>query len=264
MRTNLLASLIIPMALLAGCGGADTGSSSDASNAGVALDSANTTSSESAMLVISTDATTPAMTPPVAAGAAAAAAKTWFQPASCVTATAAANVVTYVLNDCTGPWGLVHTTGTVVVTYQIQPGQVTASAVATGLSVNGATLNLNSQGVYTINGTTKALAVTTSGDGTGALGNHITRNGSYTVTWDSASLCATLDGSWSTEIAGATWSTSVTGFEQCKGLCPEKGTIAHTGGISKVTITVTFDGSAAAKWSTSRGASGTLNLLCIG
>jgi hypothetical protein len=118
--------------------------------------------------------------------------------------------------------------------------------------------------VFTVNGATKTLTVTTSGSGVGLLGNAITRQGSYTVTWDATSMCATLDGSWATTIGTATWSTSVTAFEQCKGACPAQGTIAHTGGLSHVTVTVTFDGSAVAKWSTSSGASGTVNLVCGG
>ena len=263
MRMNSTFALI-PMALLLGCGGGGAAASSDSSNAGVALDSTNGTSTESALLMASTDATVPSMSPGAAASAAAASAKTWYQPASCVTATAIGNSVTYVMVDCTGPWGLVHTSGTVVVSYSVDSAGIHASVSATALNVNGAIIDINSTGTFSVNGTTKTLTVATSGAGIGPLGNQITRQGSYTVTWDSASMCATLDGNWSTQIGGALWSTAVSGFEQCKGVCPAHGTIAHTGGLSHVTITVTFDGSAVAKWSTSNGASGAVNMLCGG
>ena len=59
-----------------------------------------------------------------------------------------------------------------------------------------------------------------------------------------------------------TWSTSITNYAQCKAHCPASGTLSHTGGISKLTVTVTFDGSANATWATSRGRSGTIALFC--
>ncbi len=138
-----------------------------------------------------------------------------------------------------------------------------ADVSTTGLSVNGATMNLASQATYTVNGTAKKLVVTTDGSGTGPRGNSLARMGSYTLAWDDASQCGSLDGAWSTVVGGDTWSTSISGYAQCKGHCPTSGTLAHTGGISKVTFTVTFDGSAGAKWSTSRGHSGTIPLFCL-
>jgi hypothetical protein len=153
-------------------------------------------------------------------------------------------------------------TGSVVVTYTKQADGTHADATASGLSVNGATLDLHSQAVYSVNGSAKKLVVNTDGSGTGPRGNQLTRQGSYTLTWDDASECGTLDGAWSTGIGSATWSTSISGYAQCKGHCPTAGTLAHTGGLSKVTVTVTFDGTAGAKWSSSRGRAGVISLLC--
>jgi hypothetical protein len=259
MRTNLLAYLL-PLALLGGCGG-DLG---DAATVSAALDSSDDTATESALLVASVDATESAATADEAAAMAAASAKTWYQPSTCLTATAATNVATYTLTDCTGPWGLVHVTGSVIVTYTKQADGLHADANATGLLVDGATLNLDSQAVYSVTGTTKTLVVATDGGGTGRRGTRITRHGSYTLTWDTASMCGTLDGDWSTGVNGATWSTTMSGYRQCQGACPATGTLAHTGGLSHVTVTVTFDGSADARWTSSRGHSGTVALSCNG
>jgi hypothetical protein len=259
MRTNLLASLM-PLLLLAGCGGADP--SSDSASVSAAIDSNDQTANESALMLATTNGTDGAGSSGDAAVMAGAQAKAFWQPAACVTATQTNNVVSYKLSDCTGPYGLVHVTGTVVVTYTVDAAGVHAAAVATGLQVNGATMNLQSSAVYSVAGTAKKLVVATDGSGTGALGNAIARKGSYTLTWDDASLCGTLDGSWSTQIGSDTWSTGIAGYAQCKSHCPSSGTLTHTGGISKVTVTVTFDGSATATWSTSRGRSGTIALLC--
>jgi hypothetical protein len=261
MRKTTLLS-ILSLTLLAGCGGTNGSSAADSAQASAALDSNDSTTTESALLVASTDGTESSATAEDAAGTASVRARATFSPSSCVTATAVANVVTYMLNDCTGPWGLVHVTGTVVVTYSKQPDGVHADANATGLLVNGATLNINSQAVYSVNGTAHQLTVTTDGGGTGLRGNTIGRHGSYTLAWDTGTQCAALDGQWSTTIASATWSTSVTGFKVCKNECPSAGTIAHTGGLSHVTVTVTFNGSAEASWTSSRGDHGTVALFC--
>jgi hypothetical protein len=259
MRMNLVAYLL-PVGLLIGCGGGDP--NSDAASVSVALDSSDQTANDSALMIATTSGTESAGTSSEAAIMAGAQARTFWQPSTCVTSTQQLNLVTYRLADCTGPYGLVHVSGTVVVTYTVDGSGVHAAAVANGLAVNGATMNLDSQATYTVNGTAKKLMVATNGSGTGALGNSITRAGSYTLSWDEASNCGALDGAWSTKINSDTWSTSIAGYAQCKAHCPSSGTLAHTGGISKVTYTVTFDGSANARWATSRGRSGTIALFC--
>lgn len=258
MRTSL--AYLVPLVLLSGCGGGDP--TSDGATVSAALDSSDDTSSESALMMASVDSTETASTANDAAATAATSAKTWYQPSTCVTATAVANVVTYKLDDCTGPWGLVHVTGTVVVTYTKAADGIHAAASATGLQVNGGTMDVNAQAVYSVSGTQKTLTVTTDGAGTGPRGTAIARNGAYTLSWDEATMCGALDGAWSTVIGGATWSTSIAGYKQCKGACPTAGTLTHTGGLSHVTVTVTFDGSADAKWTSSRGRSGTIALFC--
>jgi len=259
MRTNVLAYLI-PLSLLAGCGGGDP--NGDAASVAAALDSSGETADDSALMLATTDGTESATSGNEAAVMAGAQAKTFWQPAGCVVATQTNNVVSYKFSDCTGPYGLVHVTGTVVVTYTADSAGIHASAATTGLLINGATMNATSNATYTVNGTAKKLVVQTQGSGTGAFGNAINRNGGYTLTWDDASMCGTLDGAWSTMIGSDTWSTSIANYAQCKAHCPSSGTLSHTGGISKLTVTVTFDGSAAAKWSTSRGRSGTIALFC--
>ncbi|WP_437569962.1 hypothetical protein [Sorangium sp. So ce542] len=53
--------------------------------------------------------------------------------------------------------------------------------------------------------------------------------------------------------------------DRCAAQCPAAGgTVEHAGGLSGVTITIAFDGSDSATWSSSRGRSGTLDLACGG
>ena len=246
------------------CGrGSDGGGQTNTGSATEALDSADVVQSEGAVFVASTDSLSMQMTGAQAATNAAVSAKTFWQPSGCVTASASGATVTYTLNDCTGPFGLVHVTGTVVIEYSLALDGIHAHATANDLMVNGATLDIDAQAVFSINNGTKRLAVTTSGNGTGPFGNAITRSGNYVLTWNAATSCLGLDGSWATTIGAHQWSTQVSAFSKCGAQCPAAGgSISHHGGLSNVTITVDFDGSATADWSTSNGYSGTINLLC--
>src|SRR3954467_13722640 len=255
MSKNLLISLC-SLVLAAGCGGSDGGrpSNTEGGNASAALDSNGSTSTEGALLYASVAGTEVAVTANEAAISAAASLKSQYSPAACVVnATVSENVLSYSLKDCTGPWGLVHVSGTVVVTYDKMPGAIHATLKVTDLTVHGASFDLDSSAAYTVSGDSHKLVVQTDGSGVGFFGTKLGRHGAFTFTWDSAARCASLDGEWSTTIGNDTWSTSVKGFEQCKGVCPASGTISHTGGISGVTITVAFDGSADAKWTSSNG-----------
>jgi hypothetical protein len=98
--------------------------------------------------------------------------------------------------------------------------------------------------------------------GTGPRGGSLTRSGSYTITFDTVAECLTIDGTWQTGTARLGASTVVTGYKRCKGTCPAAGgTIVHTSAKNEV-VTVTYDGTAAAKWAVSGGRSGTVTLQC--
>lgn len=55
--------------------------------------------------------------------------------------------------------------------------------------------------------------------------------------------------------------TRISCFEVCKAMCPSRGRIEHEGFRGRE-ITIDFDGSSEAKWTSSRG--GTVNLGCGG
>jgi hypothetical protein len=155
----------------------------------------------------------------------------------------------------------VHVTGTATVVYSMLGSMLHAVLTSTGLKVNGATANLNATGDFSMVNSTKTATITTTTAATGQRGTAIQRGGSYTASWDST--CMSLDGSWMTTVLGHTWSTVVANFKKCMGQCPAAGgVITYTGGLTNVTTTVTLDGTGTAKWATSRGSSGSIDLLC--
>src|SRR5579883_1632181 len=72
------------------------------------------------------------------------AAKAFYQPAGClvVTNNATTKVVTYAFSDCTGPYGLVHITGSVAVDYSASTAtSLVLKFSATGLQINHSTID---------------------------------------------------------------------------------------------------------------------------
>ncbi len=264
MRT--LASLVfIGSTLLVGC----AKNSTNVDSASAAIDSQESVESEGNVMMAMTDGAdgmalvAPALPTPdqVAARIAANVALRW-NPAGCATATASGANVTVTFNDCTGPRGLLHVTGTLDLAVTVDTA-IHVHGTATGLEVNRAVLDIDSNATYSTTATTHSISVQTTGTGTGPFGNTIDHTGDYTVTWDPASSCGSLQGMWSTEIssttASATRSNDVN-IMRCAGGCPT-GSLVHTG-FGGVTLTVTFDGSATASWTTSTGKSGTFALQC--
>lgn len=253
--------LLIPLAalLLTACGGTD-----DLAAAEDADEAADVTSAESALTSSLSDelAQPQSATPEDLATDAATRVGMNLQPEGCLTTTVTGNTVKYVFDDCSGPYGLVHVTGTVTAVYGWgQGGVVKVTLTGSGVKVNQATLDLAATVSASQAGSVKRAEVTTSADGTGKRGVTVHREGSYTITFDQATNCVTVDGAWSTAAArGAT--TTVSGYARCQGQCPKAGgTIVHTT-VRDVTITLTYDGSASAAWSTSGGKSGTVALQC--
>lgn len=235
------ASVLAGSLVGAGCGGATsaTGESQDA------LDTSDVNHAEAAVLTSGADVS---FSGTVAGDIATSVAAGWagkFTPAGCATSTASGSTVTLTLNGCTGPFGLVSATGTLDLDVSVVGGAFTGHATSTGMKLNRATVDIDATFTFTNNGGTKMLSVTASGDAVGPRGRHLTRSGSYTVTWGSG--CLSLDGNWTTTVAAIEYTTTITSFSVCQGDCPAAGgSIAWVG--PKRTLTITFDGSADASF----------------
>jgi hypothetical protein len=196
------------------------------------------------------------------AGAVAAAEGRYFQN-GCATATASGNVVTFVLHNCSGPLGLVNSSGTVTATLTPVNNTVQIQLAGNNVSANGATVNLATSGTLTVaaNGQ-KLLQATSQSTGTGPLGNSATHMGTYTLVWPTGTGCATLNGTMSGFLSGtfAGTTSQITNYVACTNQCPKSGTVrsAFTGGST----TLTFNGSTNAQCNASNGTSASVPLNC--
>jgi hypothetical protein len=253
--------------LLAACA---HNSSPDLDSAAAAVDSSDSVSSEGNVMMANMDGADMAFqgaitSDGVATRIAANVALRWI-PSSCATVSSSGSTVTITYNDCTGPRGLLHVTGTLTLDITVSgAGVISVHGSSPDFEVNGAHLVISLDATYSVSGTTHSLDVMTDGTGTGPLGNAIDHQGDYTVSWDTGTMCHSITGDWSTEFTSAATGASATRSNQvqlsrCAGGCPT-GSVVHTG-LRGLTLTLEFDGTNVATWTTSGGKSGTINLPC--
>ena len=196
-----------------------------------------------------------------AAASAVAASVGHYFPNGCATASASGNVVTFKLNDCTGPLGLVGSTGTVTATLNVVSNSVQVQLSGNDISANGATVNLSTSGTLTATASgQKTLQANSQTSGTGPDGNNIMHSGMYTLVWPTGTGCATINGTLTGSGTSAGTTTQITNYVACTNKCPQSGmTVSSFNGGS---VTLSFNGSTSAQCTSSIGTSASIALDC--
>jgi hypothetical protein len=184
-----------------------------------------------------------------------------FQPPTCFTETVEGNAVVDVLDDCTGPRGLVHVTGTLTTVHTTDAAGLHTNTTATALQIGKQTLDLDETTTTSVADGTRTVTVASTSSGTTALGHATFHEAEYTVARGIGTGCSSLDGSWTTTRGARAWATTAASYLRCSHHCPT-GTFTHTR-PSGVTTTITFDGTDVASYTRSSGRSGSINLPCV-
>lgn len=260
-----LANLVFGLSLLAGTGCLHRGDGADTDSAEAAVESAETAESEGNVMMAALDGAdmaaglAPATSDQIAQRVAANLVARW-SPRACATVTQSGSTVSVTLTDCTGPRGLAHVSGHLTLVASVSAtGVISVHGTSDDLEVNGASLDLDANAVYSATGTSHSIAVSTTSSGVGPRGLEVQHDGDYTITWDTATQCRSIAGDWSTEIGAATRSTTAN-LSRCADGCPTGSVVRHT--RTGQTITVTFDGQGTAAWSSTSGRSGSVTLAC--
>ncbi len=190
-----------------------------------------------------------------------------LQPAGCVTETATPGKVTYVYASCTGPWGLVHLTGTVDVTYSSTgPDQLTLKFSASNFQINGATLTTwTAEADITATGNQRTMVWNASLAGTTKSGRDFTRTNDKTISWNvgGATTCVAINGTAEGTITGHHLKTTVDSYQRCTAACPQAGSeITILNEDNGKQVDVKYDGGDLATVTLSQnGKSASINLL---
>jgi hypothetical protein len=187
-----------------------------------------------------------------------------WEPTGCASTSQDGTVLTITFDNCNGPRGVAHVTGTLTASLYVIDGTAIVDVSSPAMSVNGATLTVASQVWAGVTLDAVLLDGFTQGPATGPRGNEVERWGSYVITWPASSECSSFRGEWDTEAAPLTDPlkpiTTTSDLLRCPGRCPH-GTVSRifTNGAR---VTVTLDGSTLAHWESTAGRSGTLDLRC--
>jgi len=252
MRTSHLskkiALLAVPFAFVAvaatGCS-AQAGSEEASGSTTSALQAQSETGLTNGVLDI--DGTL-APDPNVAAQAVAEKPTSGLIPAGCATKTLAANVVTMKLDGCTGPFGKVVMNGTLTATFSKSADDTLHVDVASGsdLVANDRAVTYQAHADVTYDGTTRHLVYQGASSGTTKRGKDFSRQTDLTVDTDTATHCATIDGTSNGSIGKYTIDLTIQGVHGCTGSCPSAGSAhAEISGplVHDASLDVSFDGS---------------------
>jgi hypothetical protein len=256
-------SAALVLALLFAAGGC-SGSSADDVAAGGAVDSVEATHSEGQLLSTFTDFVVMPVSAAAAATVSADHVTASFLPAGCAAAAVEGTTVTYTFSGCTGPRGLFAVTGNATVAYSIDATGVETQVSASGFKVDGAVLDsLSTQGDFEVDGSTHRLSEASTAQATGRLGTAFSRQGSYALAWSSnvTNHCLALSGDWSTTTTAKTGTTAVGGYARCSSHCPALGAQIDYA-VAADGLSIAFDGTTDADWSTATGKHGKVDLEC--
>ncbi len=185
-----------------------------------------------------------------------------FRPSTCVKASAQGATVTYQLDHCTGRLGYVEVTGTFTLTFAQAADGLHVTGSGSDIAVNRAKIDASAQGACVRANGINTWTVSSAATGTGFRGAVIEHHGDYVVAVDREKRCAELDGHWSTRHGRLERTVEIADLARCQGECPKAGGTVEVKRFNGETLTVTFDGSNMASWSTSDGEAGTHRMRC--
>lgn len=196
-------------------------------------------------------------------------AKALFFPRGCLTVTddSANSIATYEFNGCSSLIGLAKIKGEVKVHYTFDATKNTLTLDLTGsnLTVNRATVDWHATATITANGSARSLHWVAQLSGTTARGRDFSRTNDKTVAWTVGDKCFTLNGTAEGRIKDRDVKTDIKNYRRCGAACPEAdGSITITNVMTGASVSLTFDGTANATLTTSKGASTSIPLTCAG
>lgn len=181
-----------------------------------------------------------------------------IRPEGCTKKTREGNVVTLELAGCTGPFGKVEITGSLVATFSNPSADIVHVDIkaSEGTTANGKALTYAATGDVRFDGSQRFVTYHGSSSGTTKRGKAFTRATDLSIVADVSTHCATMDGVSKGTIGKYDVDLTVTGFKGCRDACPTAGSARATVDgplVKNASVEVTFDGSDSAHVKVDRG-----------
>jgi hypothetical protein len=190
-----------------------------------------------------------------------------YQPAGCVTGSPSGSSASFTFNGCSGPWGLLHVSGMVNVSWSSNgPGGLQVKYAAENLQVNGATLSSwSGTAAVTGSGSSRTMAWSANLSGTTADGRSFSRTNNKSFNWTAGTGCLGESGTSNGNITGIPLEISVGQYQRCAGGCPAAGgeiTVEDTG--TGESLAIKYSGGSSAQVTGPDGVTATIALPCGG
>jgi len=168
-------------------------------------------------------------------------AKAFYSPAGCLVVTddAVKKQATYAFDGCSGPYGLVTITGTVLVDYTTKgANELDLSFTATNIQINKATIDWSATAAITVSGNDYTMVWDGKLSGTTAKGREFDRTNHKEYAWSVGVKCLSVKGSSDGTVTGHELKTDVINFSKCADACPAAGSEIK---ITDVTANKVYD-----------------------
>jgi len=188
----------------------------------------------------------------------------FFAPAGCVTtqADAANPSVTITFQDCSGPWGLSHVSGTLQVAYTAQPpaqaalGQSLSLHVsAQGLVLRRALVDYSADAVVSTDGASRTMTYTAQVSGTTPRGRSFVHTGQWNLSWQVGGSCLTIDGSGQGKLGDRGAQSTLGGYKRCGSECAGGGHVDVVDEATGERVDVLLGGTSEATFTDAQGMS---------
>ena len=262
-----LASVVLASFVAFGCSSKSATSPSTGSQEGDDSAEANASSAQASRIDQMILGPVSSADPTVAANNVAAATEWW--PAGCATRKKDATnpaVVHVTLNDCSGPFGLLHWKGDITITFsKSASGALHAEAASSDMTVNDKPVTYSRSADITIAGDLRNVVGNGAWTRVNAKGETVSHTHSFTLAIDVKTGCRTANGSGTARVGVREIDATVTDYKVCRTAtgdsCPT-GTVVYTHKASGKTLTVKFDGSDRATLVGDKGGSIEVPLIC--
>lgn len=168
-------------------------------------------------------------------------------PDGCAQKTRSGSVVTLTLNECSGPFGQVLLTGSLVATFsKTSANDLHVDIVASNdTTANGRAFAYGAQADVHFDGMKRIVTYRGSSSGSTKRGKDFARQTELSITADVGTHCAKIDGSSKGRVGKYDVDLSITGFEGCRDACPTSGVARATVDgplVNDASVEVSFDG----------------------
>ncbi len=239
------------------CNPSDEGGT-DTETANQAITSADQAASEASLLVPINAGLDPSQTPEDLASASAALAD-GMKPQDCASTQVTGAQVQWTFQNCTGPFGRARLDGTVTAAFRTGPRGTTADVSSSDLTIDDVPVEITATVLVKDSAQGQTLEVDGSLKAETSRFGEMTQTGAFTVTWEDATSCVSLGGTWNTGFGARTWKTTADNITSCPDSCLT-GSLTFEG--NSRTYNLTFSGNGEVSWSLASGRSGTVQTAC--